>query len=194
MRYWGVLAVLLAGCSASERGGVPPGDAGVVVELDAATPYDAWTAPDVPPIACIEPGLDCSADTGGCCGSGVCVNASDGIVCADQCRADAECGSGCCAPILDGTAAVCSPADFCTSSTYVEDVCTVLAEVGCGLFDRCDVDAPGCREEIYGTCCGDDGTCGALSRIAPWQLRNCIVSGQAATCDTAGTWPVGCDF
>jgi hypothetical protein len=64
--------------------------------------------------ACGQGGADCSTNVDSCCANAVCVTTTtDPGTCADTCRAHAECKSGCCAPLTNSKALVCSPPSFC---------------------------------------------------------------------------------
>ncbi len=62
---------------------------------------------------CTDVGKVCSAgDT--CCNDALCVGAEgEDSRCADQCTLDSQCQSGCCAPLSNSSARVCSDPSFC---------------------------------------------------------------------------------
>jgi len=62
--------------------------------------------------ACVSAGGSCAGGKT-CCGGGICVVTSTDTTCADTCTADAQCTSGCCAPLTNSTTKVCSPPSFC---------------------------------------------------------------------------------
>lgn len=68
---------------------------------------------------CIEPGSNCRGTESACCAGSTCVfDTADPskTVCAATCANDAECNSGCCSVLIDGTAAVCAPPKYCAGS------------------------------------------------------------------------------
>lgn len=63
--------------------------------------------------SCTEVGKVCSsANT--CCSDALCVGVEgEESRCADQCTLDSQCVSGCCAPLSNSSARVCSDPSFC---------------------------------------------------------------------------------
>jgi len=181
-----LVCALLVGCSSSDRGTrVPPADASA---LDAGL-----AAEDDAGIECLEPGADYMSGAP-CCFDGVCTVDGTGLyACAERCRSDFDCYSGCCAPLLDGTAAVCSPLRFCDGLVRIGDVCNVYAVTGCDHLARCGSDTTGCVARLRAWCCGDSGDCEELSRYTPVDLRECIVVSADRACDDPAV-PIECQF
>jgi hypothetical protein len=65
--------------------------------------------------SCATPGGDCSKQSGQpCCANAVCVVSTvTGTSCAARCATNDQCRSGCCAPLDNTGALVCSPKQFC---------------------------------------------------------------------------------
>jgi hypothetical protein len=61
---------------------------------------------------CLEPGKACSF-TSDCCSGNLCVTNGTISVCAAMCASNAQCKSGCCAPVPGTGSSVCSPPSFC---------------------------------------------------------------------------------
>ncbi len=62
---------------------------------------------------CFEPPGRCDEDVD-CCDGGLCVMVQEDVACHPACERDAECDTGCCAPLLGGGMA-CLAADFCAT-------------------------------------------------------------------------------
>lgn len=65
-----------------------------------------------PSYCCAAVGSACGAGAQ-CCGDAVCKTYQGVSTCADRCTAHAQCKSGCCAPLGNSSAYVCSDPAFC---------------------------------------------------------------------------------
>jgi len=70
------------------------------------------TDPKAGSAECVTPGEVC-AGTPECCEDTICVSDGASSVCAAVCTSNAQCNSGCCAPVSDTDKSVCSPDAFC---------------------------------------------------------------------------------
>jgi hypothetical protein len=88
-------------------------------DCDATPASDAgFVQPDTG-LACLAAGSDCRGKENDCCNGTVCVfdtaNPSK-AVCAASCLNGSQCNTGCCTTLIEGTAAVCAPTNYCAGS------------------------------------------------------------------------------
>jgi hypothetical protein len=106
-RAWGACALGEQGnAGSSPSGGQQP-------------PDDSDSTPAEPePPSCFEGGdirgIGCGTGQVQCCAGSVCVNIGASSGCAATCSAGADCASGCCIPLTDASASVCTAASECT--------------------------------------------------------------------------------
>jgi hypothetical protein len=88
---------------------------GASTHVDGGSTSDSLSADSPPPPACRSPAQTCSAQAP-CCSDSICVVIGAGqSVCAATCTAGTQCNSGCCAPLSNDPAKVCSPPSACAA-------------------------------------------------------------------------------
>lgn len=182
MRGLGLLfCAVISGCVGDGRPPGPDPDAGSVATPDAATTS-----------SCTPAGGNCERTS--CCGGAVCIDATDGIRCADTCTSGAQCSSGCCAPVDGIIANVCSPTTFCAVTHPVHgDACRRIAPAWCARYSECET-FPGarCADDFYASCCGNRGTCAAEITGTADDVDRCVSDVRTRSCALVSSPPPSC--
>jgi hypothetical protein len=191
-----VAVAVLAGCSSapssplaldsgagSDAHAMEKGDASKAKADASNTKDDAATGP-----TCLANGTVCTSTPAACC-SGICSadlsNPSNPDVCAAACTTDADCESGCCAPLANQpTVMSCAPRGFCSST------CAAIGSSCTAATDCCL--AAGGDEPL---CVGENGgatTCAAACTVDTDCVSGCCVpltNGNASACQAAQFCP-----
>lgn len=162
-----VFAALAVGCSSASTGSVS--DAGAATfAADSATP-EAGTSESG---SCVQAGGNCRNNANACCNGTTCVfdtKDTSKAVCAATCLNDGQCNSGCCKVLIEGTEAVCAPANYCAGScstagqscTQVDccpnTICVNSTVTGVSCAARCAADS-----QCASGCCAPLSNTGAL--------------------------------
>ncbi len=120
---WALILAIFSGCSSTTVVTTPPG-------TDAGDTEPADAGPDATQ-GCISAGDDCRNKANGCCNGSSCVFDTQDrskAVCAANCLNASQCKSGCCKVLIEGTASVCAPQEYCSTTCAVAgQACTSRA-------------------------------------------------------------------
>jgi hypothetical protein len=163
-----VLAVI-GGCTTTVVS-APPTAADGGIDPDGGVAGDPATDPAAADAAaCIAPGDNCRGIANACCNGSTCVfdtKDTSKAVCAATCLNDSQCKSGCCKVLVEGTQAVCAPANYCagacskpgqdcrTQACCANATCVVSTVTGTSCAARCAVSsqcASGCCAPLDNT-------------------------------------------
>ncbi|HEX4341240.1 MAG TPA: hypothetical protein VH062_35265 [Polyangiaceae bacterium] len=138
----------------------------------------------------------CNDDVAGCCLGLLCVSATGAPndVCTRVCQRDADCSSGCCALLKDGSASVCAPAQYCSGACIPADGSCTSAASACCTGTRCVYDDATTSAATCAGVCDRDGDCvsGCCARLSDGSGSVCSDSSYCAgACLSAGTRPCG---
>ena len=147
-------------------------------------------------LSCSAAGTVCSNDPTVCCVGLTCVvdarSPSNGT-CAVLCNTDGECASGCCWPLLNGTASVCAPSQYCGQTCRDVGASCLDSPGSCCPGTQCAFDDPSSTIASCAAICDFDAEC-VSNCCAPSGSGNNVCSlplycPTTGNCLPAGTRP-----
>jgi len=132
---------------------------------------------------CEQPGATCSAN-GDCCGGEVCI--ADDSACHSTCGSNAECNSGCCAPVANESYSVCAAASYCSGPPGPS-----CASAGSSCASTGDCCQSGSGIPYGQVCLSDDNACHALCASSSECNSGCCIKLQGASDGVCGQFQSG---
>src|SRR5262249_20347220 len=138
----------------------------------------------------------CNADPAGCCLGLRCVSATGApnAVCTPQCVRNTDCSSGCCAPLKDGSAKGCAPAQYCAGACIDAGGSCTSAASSCCPGTQCVYDDATVSTASCAALCDFDADCvsGCCAPLADGSGSVCSDTSYCqGSCLPAGTRPCG---